>query len=226
MVLGSPPRVVIADDHAPTRSVVRRALEGGGFEVCAEVSDADGAVQAIRDTLPDAALLDVRMPGNGIRAAEAIHVEHPGVAVVMLTVSSEEADLFAALAAGAIGYWLKGQDPGTIPSLIWRALDDEAVLPGALVKRLVTDWRAHEVRHRSSSELISGVRLSTRERQVVELLDEGLTTAEIARRLFISAATVRTHISSITHKLRAKDRNEIVQRFHRPPSDVTDPFAT
>lgn len=219
MALVEATRVVIADDHAPTRELVRRALEGDGFDVCAEVDNADAAVQATRDTLPAAALLDVRMPGNGIRAAEAIHHEYPTVAVVMLTVSYEEADLFAALAAGASGYWLKGSNPAVIPSLIRRALADEAVLPGALVKRLVKDWRAHEVRHRASSELISGVRFSPRERQVIELLDEGCTTAEIGRTLFISPATVRTHIASIAHKLRAKDRPEILQRLRRSPHD-------
>jgi DNA-binding NarL/FixJ family response regulator len=197
---------------------VRRALESDGFDVCAEVGNAPDAVQATRDTLPAAVLLDVRMPGNGIRAADTIHRELPTVTVVMLTVSSDEADLFAALAAGASGYWLKGHDPAVIPSLIRRALADEAVLPGTLVKHLVKNWREHDVRHRSS-ELISGVRFSSRERQVIELLDEGYTTSEIARTLFITPATVRTHISSISHKLRVKARPEILDRLRRPTSD-------
>jgi DNA-binding NarL/FixJ family response regulator len=216
------PRVLIADDHDDTRAVVRRALEDDGFDVCAEVSDAEAAVLATRETKPLAALLDVRMPGNGIRAAESIHREFPAVAVVMLTVSAEDADLFAALAAGASGYWLKGQDPSTIPALIHRVLADEAVLPGAFVKRLVDEWRTHDVRHRSQSELFSGVHLSTRERDVIELLAEGLTTAEIALRLYIAQATVRSHVANIAHKLRVKDRADIVRRLRPAPNDSDD----
>jgi DNA-binding NarL/FixJ family response regulator len=219
VALISSPRVLIADDHDETRVAVRHALEADGFDVCAEVSDAGAAVQAVRDTKPVAALLDVRMPGNGIRAAETIHREFPSVAVVMLTVSDEEADLFAALAAGALGYWLKGQDPATIPALIRRALSDEAVIPGTLVKRLVAEWRIHDVRNRTQSELVNGIRFSARERQVIELLDEGLTTADIARRLYIAQATVRSHVASIAHKLRVKDRADIVRRLRRAPNE-------
>jgi DNA-binding NarL/FixJ family response regulator len=196
-----------------------------GFDVCAEVSDADSAVRAARETKPLAALLDVRMPGNGIRAAESIHREFPSVAVVMLTVSAEDADLFAALAAGASGYWLKGQDPSTIPALIRRVLADEAVLSGTLVKRLVDEWRTHDVRHRSQSELFSGVRMSVREREVIELLAEGLTTAEIAERLFIAQATVRSHVANIAHKLRVKDRVDIVRRLRPAPRDSDGEFT-
>jgi len=216
------PRVLIADDHEPTRGVVRRALEFDGFEVCAEVSDADAAVQAARDTRPLAALLDVRMPGNGIRAAETIHREFPAVAVVMLTVSAEETDLFAALAAGASGYWLKGGDPATIPGLVHRALADEAVLSGVLAKKLIAEWRIHDVRQRSRSELVNGIRFSPRESQVVELLSEGLTSAEMARRLYISQATVRSHVASIAHKLRVKDRADIVRRLRPAPFEADE----
>lgn len=217
MALTSSLKILIADDHDDTRAVVRRALEADGFDVCAEASDADSAIQGARDTKPVAALLDVRMPGNGIRAAEIIHREFPAVAIVMLTVSAEEADLFAALAAGASGYWLKGQDPATIPALIHRALADEAVVSGTLVKRLVAEWRIHDVRQRSQSELFNGIRFSPRESQVVELLSEGLTSAEIARRLYITQATVRSHVAGIAHKLRVKDRADIIRRLRPTP---------
>ena len=219
MALVTLPKVLIADDHDDTHAAVRRALEADGFDVCAEATDAETAVQAARDTKPRAALLDVRMPGNGIRAAETIHREFPAIAVVMLTVSAEDADLFAALGAGACGYWLKGQDPSTIPLLVHRALADEAVLPGMLVKRLVAEWRTHDVRHRSQSELLNGLRISARERQVIELLAEGLTTAEIARQLYIAQATVRTHVASVAHKLRVKDRADVVRHLRPPPNN-------
>ncbi|MGA7835971.1 MAG: response regulator transcription factor [Acidimicrobiales bacterium] len=218
-------RVLIADDHAPTRAAIRYALEDGGFEVCAEAHDAHDAVRATIETLPAAALLDVRMPGNGIFAAEAIHKEHPTIALIMLTVSSEEADLFAALAAGASGYWLKGEDMSTIPPLIYRALADEAVLSDVLVKSLVREWRAHDVRIRSQSELVNGVRFSFRERQVIELLHEGFTTADIGQQLFISPVTVRSHVASIARKLRAKDRSDILRQLRRFPEDTDSDFG-
>ena len=103
MAVGSPPRVLIADDHAPTRAVVRRAVEDDGFIVCAEVPDADEAIHAARETHPNVALLDIRMPGSGIRAARVITNEQPGVAIVMLTVSADDSDLFSAFSAGATG---------------------------------------------------------------------------------------------------------------------------
>jgi len=86
----------------------------------------------------------------------------------------------------------------------------------------VDEWRTHDVRHRSQSELFSGVHLSTRERDVIELLAEGLTTAEIALRLYIAQATVRSHVANIAHKLRVKDRADIVRRLRPAPNDSDD----
>ena len=109
LVVEALPTVVIADDHVPTRDSVRRVLEDDGFEVVAAVGDAEDAIRACRDMVPAVAILDVRMPGNGVRAAEIIKTERPSVEVLMLTISDEDVDLFASLAAGASGYWLKGK---------------------------------------------------------------------------------------------------------------------
>ena len=109
-------RVLIADDHPPTRAGVRMALEAGGFEVCAESGDAQSAVEAALRERPEVCLLDIHMPGDGIHAAEAISHELPDAAVVMLTVSRADADLFDALCAGASGYLLKDMDPARLPA--------------------------------------------------------------------------------------------------------------
>ena len=137
MALEARPRVLVADDHAPTRSVICRVLEDAGLTVCATAHDAEGAVDGARRTRPDVTLLDVRMPGDGIEAARVIRDEQPDTSIVMLTVSDQDEDLFAALSAGAAGYLLKGQDPATIPDALRMILAGEAVLPGGLVKRIV-----------------------------------------------------------------------------------------
>ena len=102
----------MADDHPPTLAGVRLTLEAHGFHVCAECADASSAVAAAERHRPDVCVLDVRMPGDGIAAAGRIARAHPDVAVVMLTVSREDTDLFEALRAGASGYVLKDSDPG------------------------------------------------------------------------------------------------------------------
>lgn len=206
MAVGEQARVLIADDHAPTRDAVRLAVEAGGFLVCAEVADADGAIGAARVTHPDAALLDVRMPGDGLRAAEVIAREQPEVAVVMLTVSSDDDDLFAALAVGAAGYLVKGEDLAAIPGYLDRVLSGDAVVSDVLVKRLVEAVRERSLQRRAQARLPRGTRLTAREWEVLELLNRGLGTAEIARRLHVAEVTVRTHLAAINRKLQVPDR--------------------
>jgi DNA-binding NarL/FixJ family response regulator len=107
--------VLLADDHAAVRAGIRLALAGEGFDVVGEAADAPEAVTMALDLKPDIALLDVNMPGSGIKAAEEIGQALPGTTVVMLTVSRDDDDLFAALRAGASGYLLKDTDPGRLP---------------------------------------------------------------------------------------------------------------
>jgi DNA-binding NarL/FixJ family response regulator len=204
-------RVLIADDHAPTRAMVRRAVEDGGFLVCADVADADGAIRAARETKPDVVLLDVRMPGGGIHAADVIGTEQPDLPIVMLTISDEDSDLFTALAAGASGYLLKGQDPATIPEALCMVLSGEAALSRTLVKRVVQEYRDRDARQRMRARLPRGARLTPKEWEVLELLNDGLGTAEIARQLFVADVTVRTHLAAIIRKLHANDRAGVLR---------------
>jgi DNA-binding NarL/FixJ family response regulator len=200
--------VLIADDHVPTRAAVRAALERGGFDVCAEAPDAATSVALVRQLRPDVALLDIHMPGDGIRAAAEIAAHVPETSVVMLTVSSADADLFAALKAGASGYLLKDTDPARLPLALRGVLDGEAALPRTLVRRLVEEF---QIRGEGSWSRVPvpgkrPARLTNREWEVLEGLGEGLTTAEISERMFISAVTVRSHVSSILRKLRVPNR--------------------
>jgi DNA-binding NarL/FixJ family response regulator len=211
VAIATGPRVLIADDHAPTRAAVRRAVEDGGFLVCGEVADADGAIIAARETRPDVALLDVRMPGSGIYAAQVIGTEQPRTSIVMLTVSAEDDDLLSALSAGASGYLLKGQDPAKIPEVLRMVLSGEAALPATLVKRLAEEYRSRDAREGMHARIPAGARLTPREWEVLSLLNDGLATAEIGRRLFVADVTVRTHLAAIVRKLHVKDRSDALR---------------
>jgi DNA-binding NarL/FixJ family response regulator len=205
-------RVLIADDHPPTRAGVKAALEQAGFSVSSEHSDAGAAVQAALVERPDICLLDVHMPGNGITAAARIHAALPDTSVVMLTVSTNDSDLFDALRAGAAGYLLKDTDPERLPHALRGVLEGEAALPRALVARLIEEFRGREHRRVSLFKRRS-VELTSREWQVLELLRNGLTTGEIADQLVISRVTVRTHVSAILKKLHVRDRKEALELF-------------
>ena len=198
--------VLVADDHAPTRAGVRDALGDDGFTVVAEAAGADAAVELALRERPDVCLLDIHMPGGGIAAAARITEELPEIVVVMLTVSREDEDLFAALRAGAAGYLLKDMDPARLAPALRGVVAGEAAVPRTLVARVVEEFRSSE--RRPSLPLVRrrGARLTPRESEVIELLRERLTTAEIAHRLGLSAVTVRRHISSILAKLQVPDR--------------------
>jgi DNA-binding NarL/FixJ family response regulator len=202
-------RVVIADDHPPTRAGVRLSLEEAGFAVCAEASNAAAAFDACVEHAPDVALLDIHMPGNGITAAARITGALPDTAVVMLTVSRDDADLFEALRAGARGYLLKDIDPARLGPALQGVLEGEAALPRNLVTRLMEEFRTRDERPLRPQGPLST--LTSREWDTLELMRQGLTTAQIAEKLFVSPVTVRTHVSAILRKLQVTDRDAAVR---------------
>jgi two-component system, NarL family, nitrate/nitrite response regulator NarL len=205
-------RVVIADDHAPTREVVREALEAGGCSVVAEAGTAPAAVDAALEHRPEVCLLDIHMPGSGLLAAADITQTLPGTAVVMLTASRDDEDLFAALRAGASGYLLKDMDPDRIAPSLRGVLAGEAALPPWLVLKVVEQFRTEQPRRLIGLKPRRGTsQLTARESEILGLMSEGLSTEEIASRLFVAQVTVRTHISTILKKLRVPDRAAAVR---------------
>ena len=213
----SRPRVLVADDHAPIRAGVSSALEEGGFTVCAQAADAPSAVEAALRERPDVCLLDVRMPGGGIRAAADISAALPETSVVMLSISEDDMDLFAALRAGASGYLLKNTDPGQLQYAIHAVLRGEGAVSGSLVARLIEEVRARSRRQRRVAGR-NDVELTEREWEVLEHLREGRTTGEIAYMLAISDVTVRRHLSEVMKKVHVRDRKELL-RVLEPRSD-------
>jgi DNA-binding NarL/FixJ family response regulator len=216
--VSGPVKVLIADDHARTRALVRTALERGGeFVVCAEAATRDTAIQEAKATRPDVCLLDINMPGSGIAAASGITTALPGVAVVMLTVSRQDEDLFDALRAGATGYLLKGMDEDSLSRALRQVLNGETPLPPSLVTRLVEEFRDREDRRIAVPGDVAA-RLTGREWDVLELMRTGASTEEIAGRLFISATTVRSHVSAVLRKLGVADRKAAVKLLEGSPS--------
>ena len=207
-------RVLIADDHAPTRDDIRRALTEGDLVVCAEAADAARAVQQALETRPDICLLDLRMPGGGVAAAWEIAARLPTTKVVMFTVSAEDADLFSALRAGAVGYLVKDIDLRILPRALQDAADGKAAIPRSLVARMVKQFHGTDPRFRTTAvagEL--GPRLTSREWDVLVGLADGLSTREIGRRLQLKPSGVRAHISAIVQKLGVANRDEAIAFF-------------
>jgi len=210
-------RLLIADDHQPTRDEVRRALDGDErFDICAVTADAAQAVRAAVCERPDVCLLDVRMPGGGVAAAWEIAARLPGTKIVMLTVSDDDTDLFAALRAGAHGYLLKTMNLARLADALAGVCSGEAAIQRALVARVLDRFRGREPRWRQViRNETAGPRLTSREWEVLELLAEQKSTAEIAEQLTLSASAVRVHTSSIVHKLELPDRAAAVELFRR-----------
>jgi DNA-binding NarL/FixJ family response regulator len=154
------------------------------------------------------------MPGGGVRAAWEISARLPQTKIVMLTVSRDDRDLFAALQAGAAGYLLKDMDLERLPHALADAFGGRAPLPRALVARLIDQFRDRSPRRRAVVDNDgAGARLTSREWQVLDLMRQELPTSEIARRLVLSPVTVRTHANAILRKLRAPDRETLLRHL-------------
>jgi DNA-binding NarL/FixJ family response regulator len=137
----------------------------------------------------------------------------PDTAVVMLTVSRNDRDLFDSLRAGALGYLLKDTSAERLPEALRGVLRGEAALPRQLVARLIDEFQERGRRRTSDAISKRGVRLTSREWEVLDLLCDGRTTEEIAARLFVGAVTVRSHVSAILRKLGVPNREAAVRLF-------------
>lgn len=204
-------RVLVADDHAPTRAGVRGSLDAEGFEVVGEAANARQAVEQAMALAPDVCLLDIHMPGGGgIAAAHEISRTLPDCAVVMLTFSRDDDDLFDSLRAGARGYLLKDMDPDRLGPALHGVLAGEAALPRSLVSRVLEEFQGR-TRRKLFVKAQRPTQLTSREWEIMELLRDGLSTEEVAQRLFVAPGTVRVHVSSVLKKLRVPDRASAIR---------------
>jgi DNA-binding NarL/FixJ family response regulator len=201
------PTIVIADDNQVVRLGVRMALMHGGFRVVAEAADCEGAVNAVLRERPEVCLLDVRMPGGGIDAAQRVSEVAPSTSVVMLTVSTATEDVLGSLRAGAVGYLPKDTSPERLPAALCGVLKGEAALPRALVGRVLQEFRAFTAGAIGGPVRVGTVQLTRRESEILRMLGSGLSTVEVAEMLSLSPITVRRHISAGVAKLGVADRS-------------------
>ncbi|HET8585719.1 MAG TPA: response regulator transcription factor [Gaiellaceae bacterium] len=206
-------RILVVDDHPLTRQALMSLLGQSGFEVVGEAESGEAAVGLARDLRPDLVLLDLTMPGmTGVEALPLIREAAPDAEVVMLTASEDEDSLLGAIKAGAAGYLLKSEPSERIVEFLHGVVRGEAALSGAVARRLLDQVRAGgrvEVPESIASAL------SARELEVLLLLDHHLGTDEIARRLFISEHTVRSHVKSLLSKLGVSSRREALEQLDR-----------
>ena len=215
-------RVVVADDQSLIRSAIRTLLETApDIQVVAEAANGDAAVAAAARHRPDVVVMDIRMPVlNGIEATRRIRSSHPDVAVIVLTTFDLDQYVFQAVRAGAAGFFLKDDDAAPLLDGIRAAARGEAVMAPSALRALVDEFaRTAEPDQDAAVALAT---LSPRETEVLRAMADGATNGEIAARLFISEATVKTHVGAVLSKLQARDRTQaVVQAWrgglaHRP----------
>jgi two-component system, NarL family, response regulator LiaR len=204
--MSEPITVLLVDDHALVRQGVRAFLETqSDIAVVAEAGSGEEAVRLAAEQAPDVALVDLIMPGmDGVEATRRLKARSPSTNVVVLTSYHDDEHVFPAIQAGALSYILKEVGPNELADAVRKAASGEAVLHPRVAARVVREL------HGARRELEPNVYhdLSDRELEVLKLIAEGLSNAEISGRLFISEKTTKNHVSNILGKLHLADRTQ------------------
>lgn len=203
-------RVLLADDHPVFRDGLRFTLtQVPQIAAVDEASDGEEAVRRATEAAYDVVVMDVRMPRlDGIEATRT--VVSTGAKVLVLTMFEDDATVLSAVRAGASGYLVKGADAEQVVRAVCAVAEGHAVFGPSLAGRVLQAFGGT-----AAQATLALPELSAREREVLELLAEGLTNNEIGARLFISPITVRNHVSRILTKLQVRDRREAMLRVRR-----------
>ncbi|MFB7108495.1 response regulator [Streptomyces sp. NPDC056190] len=201
-------RVLLADDHPLVRQGMRAVIDTvDDIEVAGEAGDGLEAVRRAVELLPDVIVMDLQLPGlHGIEATRQIRARVPDAAVLVLTMFEDDATVFAAVQAGALGYLVKGADGADIVAAIHAAAAGQPVFGAALAGRLRT-WFASP-----PPQDVPFPELTSRERDILDHLAAGLSNAEIGRRLHLSGKTVANNVSAILAKLHLTQRSQAIIR--------------
>jgi DNA-binding NarL/FixJ family response regulator len=206
--------VVVADDQSAVREGLVLLLGTlPGITVAGEAADGEAAVDLVAEAHPQVVLMDLNMPGTGGVAATArITAEHPGTRVVVLTTYADDESIIGALRAGALGYLTKDATRAEIGRAIQAAAAGQAVLdPGVQQRLLSAAARAPETPAAAPGEVLNDDELTPREAEVLKLIAAGQSNREIARTLFVSEATVKTHVNRIFAKTGSRDRAQAIR---------------
>ncbi len=197
---------MLADDHRMLREGLRRSMTDQGFDIVGEARDGDEAIRLAEELEPDVILMDVTMPEvDGIEATRQIKIDMPDVKIVMLTMHADQEVLAAAIRAGASGYLVKDCSTDEIANAVRMAFSGETALSPQLAASMLDEVRKLDQPADEEDRVIT-----KREEEVLQLIADGLSTPEVAERLFISQKTVKNHLASIYQKLDARDRTQAV----------------
>jgi DNA-binding NarL/FixJ family response regulator len=202
-------RIVLADDHPVVRGGLRALIATiDGLEVVGEAVDGEAAVRETQLLRPDVVLMDVRMPGlGGVEATRRIREVMPGTAVLMLTMYDDDATVLTAMQAGARGYLLKGAEQDEIVGAIRAVVAGQVIFGPGIAGRVLDYFATPPVQATDPFP-----ELTSREREILDLLASGRRTAAIAKQLFLSPKTVSNHLTNVFAKLEVADRSEAIIR--------------